>query len=95
MLASSDGADAWNTLARTALAFPVHLWVADRPGSVCEWEGEGGIGDMQARLVGCAVRKFDGAAHSIHNTAQPEFVAALVAVINAAAAKAAAATDSA
>ena len=37
------------------------------------------------------VHKFDGAAHSIHNTAQPEFMSALLAVI-AAAAKAAAAT---
>jgi hypothetical protein len=37
------------------------------------------------------VRKFDGAAHSIHNTAQPEFMSALLAVI-AAAAKAATAT---
>ena len=42
------------------------------------------------------VRKFDGAAHSIHNTAQPEFTSELLAVITAAAkAAAAAATDSA
>ena len=42
------------------------------------------------------VRKFDGAAHSIHNTAQPEFTSELLAVITAAAkAAAVAATDSA
>ena len=42
------------------------------------------------------MRKFDGAAHSIHNTAQPEFTSELLAVITAAAkAAAAAATDSA
>ena len=38
------------------------------------------------------VRKFDGAAHSIHNTAQPEFTSELLAVITAAAKDAAAAT---
>ena len=38
------------------------------------------------------MRKFDGAAHSIHNTAQPEFTSALLAVITAAAKAAAAAT---
>ena len=91
VLASSDGAEAWDALANTARAFPVHVWVADEPGTVCAWEGAGGIHDMKARLPGCAVRKFDGAAHSIHNTAQPEFTSELLAVITAAA-KAAAAT---
>ena len=57
----------------------------------------GRLFSSQARLPGCAVRKFDGAAHSIHNTAQPEFMTELVGVITAAAkaAAAAAATDSA
>jgi len=101
VLASCDGAEAWDSLAKTARegarGVPVHVWVADQPGSVCEWKGKGGIEDMAARLPGCAVRKFDGAAHSIHNTAQPEFIAALVAVIAdaAKAAAAAAAADSA
>ena len=49
MLASTDGAEAWDALASTARAFPVHLWVADQPGTVCAWEGEGGIDDMKAR----------------------------------------------
>jgi len=97
VLASTDGATAWDELAKTARPVPVHLWVADQPGTVCEWKGEGGIDDMAARLPACTVRKFDGAAHSIHNTAQPEFVAALVAVITSASrtAAAAATTDSA
>ena len=56
MLASSDGAEAWDALSNTARAFPVHVWVADEPGTVCAWEGAGGIHDMKARLPDCAVR---------------------------------------
>jgi hypothetical protein len=31
---------------------PVHLWVADVPGTVCAWEGVGGIKDMKRRMPG-------------------------------------------
>jgi hypothetical protein len=61
VLASSDGAEAWGALSNTARAFPVHVWVADEPGSVCAWEGEGGIDDMKARP----------AAHKVHGPLWP------------------------
>jgi pimeloyl-ACP methyl ester carboxylesterase len=123
VLASTDGFEAWDTLAARAkaanLAFPVHVWVADAPGTVCKWEGEGGIdgaprrctpaplacashgnlprtrhanspiarlvADMAARMPSCKVRKFEGAAHSIHNTAPTEYMQALIDVIGDAA----------
>jgi hypothetical protein len=68
--------------------------VADAPGTVCKWEGEGGIDDMAARMPSCKVRRFEGAAHSIHNTAPTEYMQALIDVIGDAA-RAAAAEDKA
>tara|TARA_B110001452_G_scaffold35422_2_gene27257 strand:- start:6169 stop:7158 length:990 start_codon:yes stop_codon:yes gene_type:complete len=86
VLATSDGSDAWDTLSSSAsLRFPVHVWVADQPGTVCAWDGAGGIDDMAKRLPAARVRMFDGSAHSIHNTAREPFVQALEEVIVAAA----------
>ena len=86
ILASNDGAAAWDSIAAAGdrPPFSVHLWVAGREGTVCAWEGPGGVNDMAARLPAAAVREFPGSGHSIHNSAPGAFVAALVAVVNAA-----------
>ena len=88
VLASDDGTSAWRELAKRSgsggLPFSVHLWFADQPGSVVK-EGvgeEGGIPDMSGRFPAVRVRKFSGAAHSIHNTARSEFVSALCALVD-------------
>jgi hypothetical protein len=94
VLASPDAIAAWDRLAAAAsgggsgggaLPFAVHVWVAGREGTVCAWDGPGGVADMAARLPGAAVREFPGAGHSIHNSAPDAFLAALVAVVDAAA----------
>ncbi len=92
VLASPDAAAAWDRLAAAgaagagALPFAVHVWVAGREGTVCARDGPGGVADMAARLPAAAVREFPGAGHSIHNSAADPFLAALVAVVDAAAA---------
>ena len=85
VLATSDGSDAWDDLSGATLTFPVHVWVADEPGTVCAWAGTGGIDDMAERLPSARVRMFAGSAHSIHNSAREPFVQALEEVIVAAA----------
>lgn len=92
VLASGDAAAAWDRLAAIhagpgGLPFPMHVWVAGREGTVCQWVGAGGIDDMAARLPAAAVREFAGAGHSIHNSDPDAFLAALIAVIDAAAKK--------
>ena len=72
VLASPHAAAAWDRLAAAhraagSLPFPVHVWVAGREGTVCRWDGPGGIADMAARLPAATVREFPGAGHSIHN----------------------------
>ena len=53
ILASNDGAAAWDSIAAAGdrPPFSVHLWVAGREGTVCAWEGPGGVNDMAARLL--------------------------------------------
>jgi len=82
VLASRDGGEAWAELAALTGAggrppFPIHLWVADPSMTVCNWDGPGGISTMKASVPVAEVREWPGAAHSIHNTARPEFVAEL------------------
>lgn len=84
ILASSETAVAWDRLKDAP--FPIHLWVADTPGTVCSWEAEGGINSMTQRVPLANARLFHNAAHSIHNTAREEFLEALVDVIRTAAA---------
>ena len=92
ILASQDGSTAWNELCdlfkRGVEAFPVHLWVAGTEGTVVYWGGENGISEMQRRMpaAACSIREWPGAGHSIHNTDQDAFVAALMNVIDDAAA---------
>ena len=90
VLSTSDGLDAWNTLAdisaslaSSSLPFSVHLWVADTPGSVCTWDGEGGINHLKAILPEAKVVLFEGAGHSIHNSraSRARFMHELKAVI--------------
>jgi len=88
VLASDDGASAWRELAARSgsggLPFSVQLWHADVPGSVVkEGAGEvGGIADMSGQMPAARVRKFRGAAHSLHNSARDEFVSALCALVD-------------
>jgi hypothetical protein len=59
VLATADGAEAWVELAGGAGApppFPVHVWVADAPGSVCRWAGPGGVDEMAAQQPAARVR---------------------------------------
>ena len=80
ILASSDGAAAWDGL--NGLPTKVHLWYADNPGTVCEVKGPAGIEDMATRLPAAKVRFFPGSSHSIHNSAREEFVLALRQVVD-------------
>lgn len=83
VLASTDGDEAWSTLAglQDVLPFSIHLWVADDADTVVTWDGPAGIRDLSDRLPAVSVVKFPGSAHSIHNTARPAFVRELVAVV--------------
>jgi len=68
-----------------SLPFDVHLWVAADAETCCHWAGPRSVSNLQDRLPGTSVARFDAAGHSIHNTARPEFVAHLIGVINHAA----------
>ena len=91
VLASSDGAAAWDALGDAdgdgapRLPFSVHLWHADgrgEPGgTVVELSGPGGIDDMARRCPAARVKFFAGAGHSIHGSAAEAFDAALREVI--------------
>jgi pimeloyl-ACP methyl ester carboxylesterase len=88
VLASDDGARAWDTLASMGeRACAVHVWYADAGprGTVCELEGPGSIADMRARFPDARFEFFAGAGHSIHNSARPAFMKALRAVVDEAA----------
>ena len=90
MLASADGAEAWDALAAIGeRACDVHLWCADGAvpfGTVCTMDGcDGSIADMCRRLPAARVLFFEGAGHSIHNTRRTEFVGALREVVDEAA----------
>eukprot|EP01050_Picozoa_sp_SAG11_P007994 SAG11_NODE_684_length_7743_cov_53.800628_6_plen_303_part_00 len=92
VLSSADGWDAWRMLAAAgpALPFAVRLWIADAPGTVCAWDGDGGLHSMIRLLESAGGGRFEakvfaGAGHSIHNTRRDEFVRELMAVVDAAA----------
>jgi hypothetical protein len=38
--------------------FGVHVWVAGKKGTVCAWEGPGGIRDMAAQIPAASVAEF-------------------------------------
>ena len=88
VLASSDGDEAWTTLADGKVPFEVHCWYADEPGTVCRHAGPGGLDDMRRRLPAAKFLLFEGSAHSIHNSARAAFVDALCAVVDDAAQRA-------
>ena len=56
--------------------------MADEPGSVCTWEGPGGVKDMKARLPMARLKLFKGSSHSIHNSNRAEFIQALRMVVH-------------
>ncbi|KAH8060880.1 protein methylesterase [Aureococcus anophagefferens] len=63
VLSSADGSKAWSALAAADLPFEVHLWVAGRDGTVAQWDGADGIGDLAApracprRGCDCSLKK--------------------------------------
>jgi pimeloyl-ACP methyl ester carboxylesterase len=83
VLASTDGAEAWDELKRLAsqgrLALSVDVWHAPASGTVCALTGEGSIEDMASRLPCATVREFASASHSVHNSNADEFVEAICA----------------
>lgn len=91
VLRTLDAHKAWDQLAGYMCkeAFPggIHLWVADKNGpmggTVCSMSsfGECSIAGMKATNPAAEVVVFDGAGHSIHNTNQAEFMAALKGII--------------
>ena len=81
ILSSPASSRAWDRLATAP--FPIHLWVAGAAGTVCAWEGDGGIHDMTRRVPGARTHEFKDAAHSIHNSAREEFMGKLESVIRA------------
>jgi hypothetical protein len=86
VLGSSDGKIAFDSLAKAregqALPhpFPIHLYVASPDQTVCD---EKAIRDMKTRMPSLKVSRFNGA-HSIHNTARPDFLVQLIDVVRAA-----------
>ena len=75
VLANADARTAFAVIARDC-AFPVHLLVAGI-GSACEEDGDDGVKGMQATMPRLRVRRFDRAGHSIHNTAESDFLSYL------------------
>jgi len=80
VLASTDGAEAWDSLRDQPTK--VYLWYADAPGTVCRVDGPGGIDDMSRRLPTAQVRLFVGSDHSIHRSAREDFVKAVRQVVD-------------
>ena len=72
VLASADGRTAFAVIARDC-TFAVHLLVAG-VGSACEENDDEGVKGMQAAMPRLRVRRFDRAGHSIHNTAESDFL---------------------
>ncbi|KAG8458994.1 hypothetical protein KFE25_006539 [Diacronema lutheri] len=92
VLASSDGTAAWAELgARAGRAgepgggappLAVHVWHADEAVSACQHGGAGGLDEMRRVLPSARTRAFAGATHSIHGSAETEFVRALCALVD-------------
>ena len=63
----------------------MHLWIADKAGTVCKWDGEGGLHEMIKALPPpvCDSKVFKKSSHSIHNSNREEFVRDLKEVIDA------------
>jgi pimeloyl-ACP methyl ester carboxylesterase len=88
VLATDDGHQAWQDLAAAATpaSAPLHVWVADTPGTVCALDGcEGSIEDMKRLHPSAHFKAFPNSGHSIHNTAREAFMTALKEVIDDAA----------
>ena len=88
VLATDDGHRAWCELAKawTSASAPLHVWVADQPGTVCALDGcEGSIEDMKRIHPQAIFATFPNSGHSIHNTAREAFIASLKEVIDEAA----------
>jgi pimeloyl-ACP methyl ester carboxylesterase len=80
VLASNDGAEAWSAMKERS--FPIHLWIADPNFTVVD---EASIDNMISQDKKANLRRFPGAAHSIHNTARADFVEGLKEIVDEAA----------
>ena len=91
VLGSDDGARAWRALAARAAGgesvaagrggappLRVHLLVAGVKGTVCTWDGEGGIHSMSETMPSATVHEFPHAGHSIHNSEDRKAVLEIV-----------------
>ena len=91
VLGSDDGARAWRALAARAAGeeggeggcggtppLRVHLLVAGAKGTVCAWDGEGGIRAMSETMPSATVHEFPSAGHSIHNSEDRKAVLEIV-----------------
>ena len=80
-LMTADAQEGWLAIARAAqrgVELPlVQLWVAGSDGTVCAWDGEGGLDSMEEQYPGVGTVVFHGAAHSVHNSKEAEFLEAL------------------
>lgn len=82
VLSQRDARSAFESLRKES--FPVHLYIAGK-GSVCKEEGSGGVEEMRRILPRLKVSRFPSGYHSIHNTARPQFLTEIKAVVDTAA----------
>jgi len=79
VLSSSDARKAFSSISTGNL--PTYLFVAGR-GSVCKEEGKGGVLEMCSILPRLKVSRFPQGYHSIHNTAQDEFLSEIKHIVD-------------
>jgi pimeloyl-ACP methyl ester carboxylesterase len=102
VLDTDDAVKAWSTMATAAHAdvaagrpcgCPIYLWISAEKGTVCNWDGPGGLHEMIAQFPaegggggGCLEHKvFPGSSHCIHRSRRKDYVADLKRVLNTAA----------
>ncbi len=97
VLHTSDAIEAWKTLARQAIRegqdgggvhCPIEMWISAPTGTVCSWEGEGGLNEMIAAFDAAPAgslshQVFAGSTHCIHRSRRKYYMAELKRVIDA------------
>lgn len=104
VLHTSDGLDAWAALAQQAIRegqgvggqgvhCPIELWISGPKGTVCSWEGSGGLNEMIAAFDEApggsfSHQVFSDSTHCIHRSRRKDYIAELKRVIDACAQRA-------
>eukprot|EP01043_Picozoa_sp_COSAG02_P051351 COSAG02_NODE_5394_length_4367_cov_2.073805_3_plen_470_part_00 len=97
VLHTSDASEAWKTLAAQAIRegqdgggvhCPIEMWISAPKGTVCSWEGDGGLNEMIAAFDAAPAgslshQVFSGSTHCIHRSRRKDYVAELKRVIDA------------